>query len=150
LLSGIGEKAWISGYVNQRRDWLASHSTVILRKTVYRMDAFTQLISAGNWDLALPCTVRGVLIEPEGLDGEPHVRVSAEGQDDRLLMLRNPVLTGPDVLAVQKALRAAGLAPDSENGFGPQTDKAVRSFQRQRGLRVDGIVGPGTRTALGL
>ena len=33
---GGDEKAWISAYVKARHDWLATHSKVILRATVYR------------------------------------------------------------------------------------------------------------------
>ena|ERR687891_499427 len=40
----IGENAWISHYINDRRDWLANRSNSLLRRTVYRMDAFRQLI----------------------------------------------------------------------------------------------------------
>ncbi len=35
-----------------------------------------------------------------------------------------------------------------EEGFGPETDRAVRTFQQQRGVSVDGVVGPETYRAL--
>jgi murein L,D-transpeptidase YcbB/YkuD len=34
--------------------------------------------------------------------------------------------------------------------FGPKTKRAVKEFQRDHGLRADGIVGPRTMSALGL
>jgi len=59
-------------------------------------------------------------------------------------------MRGPDVLAVQQALNA--LNPKKkidENGiFGPQTDRAVRDYQKQMGLKEDGIVGWDTRHSL--
>ncbi len=52
---------------------------------------------------------------------------------------------GADVLALQTAL---GVTPDSH--FGPRTDSAVRLFQADQGLEVDGLVGAQTKRALGL
>ena len=49
--------------------------------------------------------------------------------------------TGPRVSAVQFLLRAHGAGIDADGSFGPQTEGAVRDFQAQRGLPVDGIVG---------
>jgi len=52
---------------------------------------------------------------------------------------------GADVAALQTAL---GIRADGD--FGPQTDQAVRLFQADRGLVVDGLAGTMTRRALGL
>jgi len=58
---------------------------------------------------------------------------------------------GDDVSEMQKALAAAGFNPGRIDGvFGDKTDAAVRSFQAQRQLKVDGAVGPKTRAALSL
>ena len=50
---------------------------------------------------------------------------------------------GPAVVAVQQAL---GIPADGI--FGRQTKRAVKSFQANHGLEIDGIVGPITRAAL--
>src|SRR5256885_12301366 len=54
---------------------------------------------------------------------------------------------GYDVLDVQSRLVALGAAVDpSELGghYGSSTESAVRGVQQQRGLLVDGVVGPET------
>jgi chitosanase len=143
----VGEEAWVTDYVAERRDWLATHSKPVLHATVYRMDAFQQLIQAGNWVLPLPLRVRGVTIDEEALMPAA-VRVSAD--EARTLMLRRPPMKGADVKAVQHALVAAGYAIKVDGVFGKGTDTAVRQLQEARGLKVDGVVGPATRSALGL
>lgn len=58
---------------------------------------------------------------------------------------------GADVAEVQEALYRAGVDPGPADGVaGPLFDRAVREFQTDRGLAVDGIVGPQTRAALGI
>ena len=56
---------------------------------------------------------------------------------------------GPAVELLQLALDRAGLGPlDRDSIFGSGTDAALRSFQRQRGLRPDGVAGAETHRAL--
>ena len=60
---------------------------------------------------------------------------------------------GPEVVTLQRELnRQLFPRPNlAEDGiFGSLTQQAVRAFQRQAGISVDGIVGPATRAALGM
>lgn len=62
----------------------------------------------------------------------------------RSLKLETPNLEGEDVLMLQKQLLALGYSEvgNPDGVFGPMTDKAVRRYQEDHGLMVDGIVGP--------
>lgn len=52
---------------------------------------------------------------------------------------------GPEVVLLQDYLVRLGYLPPKSDGiFGPQTEKAVRRFQRDEGLQDDGIVGAET------
>jgi len=56
--------------------------------------------------------------------------------------------TGYAVRVLQQRLKAAGHDLAVDGDFGPATDAAVRDFQRDRGLIVDGIVGTKTQAAI--
>ncbi|HLO49386.1 MAG TPA: peptidoglycan-binding protein, partial [Kamptonema sp.] len=58
---------------------------------------------------------------------------------------------GTEVQALQRELRSRGYFNTGITGnFGSITETAVRNFQRDQGLRVDGIAGSSTLAALGL
>jgi putative chitinase len=58
---------------------------------------------------------------------------------------------GEAVRALQQRLNALGFNVGAVDGdFGPATEAGVTSFQRSRGLSVDGVVGPQTWRALGI
>lgn len=59
--------------------------------------------------------------------------------------------SGSDVSVLQQRLREEGVYSGSTNGFfDTETETAVRQFQRNRGLRIDGIAGQRTFAALGI
>jgi N-acetylmuramoyl-L-alanine amidase len=68
---------------------------------------------------------------------------------DRHLYVRRPYLRGDDVRQLQARLHALGFDSGREDGiFGPDTDAALRTFQREYAVAEDGIFGPRTYAAL--
>jgi peptidoglycan hydrolase-like protein with peptidoglycan-binding domain len=57
---------------------------------------------------------------------------------------------GENVRKLQEALVKEGFSIAVDGDFGDNTEKAVRAFQKREGLKVDGIAGKDTLTALGL
>ncbi|MBD2077604.1 peptidoglycan-binding protein [Phormidium sp. FACHB-592] len=55
---------------------------------------------------------------------------------------------GSEVSALQQQLNNVGYYVSVDGVFGPDTDRAVRSFQASNRLVTDGVVGPATRNAL--
>lgn len=81
----------------------------------------------------------------------PDTTNARAGDSERTLLLTEPRLNGPDVRTVQRILLDHGYldGPSEVDGwYGPVTEGAVRAFQRDAGLDVDGVVGPRTRSAL--
>ncbi len=150
LAADIGEKKWVKAYVQERRDWLASHRNALLQKTVYRMDTYLNLIAADNWKLALPFVARGVPIDADSLSIGVPVRVTAEDPGLRTLKLTDPPMSGADVKALENALVQVGYAINVDGVFDANLERIVKERQQELGLGVDGIVGPITRAAFGL
>ncbi|MGH3756641.1 N-acetylmuramoyl-L-alanine amidase [Actinophytocola sp.] len=66
-----------------------------------------------------------------------------------LAYLVSAPVSGDDVLTLQERLLELGYDAGRPNGvFGAQTEAALRNFQRDYGLKVDGICGPETLRAL--
>jgi hypothetical protein len=69
--------------------------------------------------------------------------------EERMLHVASPPLSGPDVRHVQKKLKQLGYSPGPVDGvYGVATAAAVRAFQAEEDLEVDGVVGPQTLAAL--
>jgi len=69
---------------------------------------------------------------------------------DRMLYESSPNLRGDDVADLQHRLNVLGFDAGREDGIlGRQSGLALREFQRNTGLAVDGILGPETLDALG-
>ncbi|WP_416731864.1 peptidoglycan-binding domain-containing protein [Fictibacillus sp. JL2B1089] len=56
--------------------------------------------------------------------------------------------TGQRVRDLQNKLKRAGYSLAADGVYGPNTENAVRSFQRKYNLTVDGIAGPNTLNKL--
>jgi peptidoglycan hydrolase-like protein with peptidoglycan-binding domain len=64
------------------------------------------------------------------------------------LKLVAPPMKGDRVRQLQKGLVKAGFSVGVDGIFGAQTDAAVRQFQDEQGLEIDGAVGPVTQAKL--
>ena len=72
-------------------------------------------------------------------------------EKSRALKLTSPYMRGGDVYALQSALKERGYDPGQLDGiYGKKTARAVRRFQKDHGLTIDGIAAKQTQEALGL
>lgn len=55
-----------------------------------------------------------------------------------------PVMRGDDVRTWQARMRARGWSIAADGAYGPASEAVCRSFQAEKGLGVDGVVGPAT------
>lgn len=152
-LGSVAEKTWMKTYVSTRKSWLAENPNTALHATVYRMNAFEEMIAAENWDLALPMTVRGQTISVASLAAEPPGVFDGPQVGYRTLVAAKPWPRGCDVRQVQSALSKpehGGADLIADGIYGPGSAQAVHAFQSSAGLGKDGHVGEKTYKALGL
>lgn len=55
-----------------------------------------------------------------------------------------PMMSGSDVRTWQTRMRARGWDLAADGVYGPASEDVCRAFQKEKGLEVDGIVGPAT------
>ena len=93
---------------------------------------------AGNgWALIQQGSLRG------WVNGKYLAEDSAKPELTRILKLKSPNMRGEDVRWAQARLNELGYNSGKEDGiFGPNTDKAVKAFQKAQGLSQDGDIGP--------
>lgn len=78
-------------------------------------------------------------------------KVKNEIENKAKLKSKDNSLNGEDVRAMQLLLIGRGVSCGSsgaDGSFGPATDKAVRKYQEQKRLQVDGRCGPATMGSL--
>jgi L,D-transpeptidase ErfK/SrfK len=75
------------------------------------------------------------------------VKITGRAQTARILRIGVPY--GPDAVEAQRMLQVLGYYKEDLDGlYGPNTAAAVRSFQADKDLVVDGIIGPNTIESL--
>lgn len=134
------EQAWLRRYVQTRREWLATHSNTLLRKTVNRMDSFGRLIELNNWGLGLPLVVQGQEVSLQSMAATPPDAFDGPQPGTRPLLLQTPMLQGLDVRLVQLGLSERGLDVRADAMFGSGSRDAIAAFQQSAGLPVTGML----------
>ena len=85
------------------------------------------------------------------------IRGGSDDGEERIVLPKGPTLkpgmSHEHVALLRKRLEVAadetdGTPEDPENVYDPALVEAVKKFQKSKGLKVDGIVGPGTRRTL--
>ena len=140
-LSGAMPKAQYDAGVKLIRDLLIAYPTVMFIKGHKEMPAVNTLCPGNAFPLTdmvkaayaqdIPASTGGYAVK-------------------RYLYLTSPRFQGEDVSWLQTQLNANGASPalKVDCDYGSKTDMAVRVFQKNKGLTVDGIVGKNTVIAL--
>ena len=86
---------------------------------------------------------------PSVADDKPTVVTTYNQPNKDRVKSTDKAPTDYPIREVQKLVSKAGFNPGALDGlWGPKTEKAVKDFQKSKGLKVDGFVGPLTWAAL--
>ena len=102
-------------------------------------------------------------LEPDGIAGPMTMQVISEAYSwarqptpapgpapawpGRYLLLANPMMNGEDVRQWQTQMAARGWKIGTDGWYGKESLSVCKSFQAEKGLKVDGVVGPATWNA---
>ena len=154
--SAENEKKWTKAYLDQRLNWLKTHSNKILNNTAIRIEALLELYEAKNWDLHLPFNLKrpssfypmtaydlpGRLFSQ---DGKVKVaRCTAKEFGTAQSRAKSKAAPGNQRdMFVQRCLISMGYLPDgsADGDFGAGTEAAIKAFQKKAGLSQSGVIG---------
>lgn len=152
------EKRWIKAYLDQRLNWLKTHSNKILNNTAIRIEALLELYEAKNWDLNLPFALkRPSTFYPMTAYDLPG-RLFREGDKVKVArcspkqfgvaQTRSKSKAAPGNqrdMFVQRCLISMGYLPEgsADGDFGAGTETAIKAFQKKAGLSQTGSIGEG-------
>lgn len=81
--------------------------------------------------------------------GRTAAEVYSGCDDNRFLSPHEPAMEGFDVLEIQQRLMKLGYQIKPDGVYGLQTIKEIKKFQKSRGIKADGVIGPITFAELG-
>ena len=137
---------------------VSTASGIRVSKDMYTGNEYDELMRTDEYDVFTDSkyTDSPDLLEPgDILLGPGHTCIITDVTvkcilERNLKYVQNNLMRGDDVKQLQKILKDLGYAVGTIDGiFGPMTDKAVKQYQKDRGLGRDGIVGPKTAKSLG-
>lgn len=97
-----------------------------------------------------PATCAAISSRYAPLAGQPAITAPAPAQSGapawpgRYLVLQQPLLSGGDVRTWQNQMAARGWRLEADGYYGTQSYGTCKSFQFEKGLTADGVVGPQT------
>ena len=141
--SKVGSDSWIDDFVQQSEVRLrsqpidnASSASVVQEEPIFQQDLVFQraLVSSDSID---PLT--GAPVELDAVSSVPNYPgYTLSYTPGRALEDRSAVAQW------QAQMQQRGWVIDVDGLFGPQSDRIARQFQQEKGLSVDGIIGPET------
>lgn len=58
------------------------------------------------------------------------------------IITQPPIMHGADVKTWQERMKVRGWTIEADGSFGPDSERVLRAFQAEKGMMVDGILGP--------